>query len=77
MALGAPPSARREDSSKPVAISPQASLWVAMPDDTMPFSHSSCLALVSETPKVSSAPTTLPSKTPSGADTGTLSDEVL
>ena len=48
-----------------------------MPDDTMPINHSPSLTLVLETPKVASTPTTPPSKTPSGAETGTLSDEVL
>ena len=67
MALGGPPSARAEDSSKPVATSSPVSPWVATPDDTEP---------INQTPKVVCAPTTLPTKTP-GADIGTLPKEVI
>ena len=66
--LWAAPSTRVEDSSKPVATSLQASQQAAMPDDTMP---------ISQTPEVASNPTALPTKTPSGADMGTLPDEVI
>ena len=41
---------------------------MATPDDTI---------LINQTPKVASAPTTPPTKTPTGADMGTLPDEVI
>ena len=67
MALGAPPSARVEDSSKLVVTSSQASLQAAMPDDTEP---------INQTPEVVCTPTTPPTKT-SGTNTGTLPEEVI
>ena len=77
VALGAPPSARMEDSSKPVAPSPWASPWAATPDDTMPISQLPSLALASETPEAASIPTILPSKTYTGDNTDVLPNEVL
>ena len=77
MALGAPPSARAEDSSKAVATSPLVLPQVAVPDDTVTSGHSSPTTLIAETPEAASIPTAPPSKTPSGADMGVLSDEVL
>ena len=76
-ALGAPPSARMEDSSKPVATFPQASPWVALPDDAVPISHSSPTTPMPETPRAAGISATLPSKTSTGDDTGTLPKEVL
>ena len=67
VALGAPSSSRAEDSSKPVAISCQASPQVAMPDTTEP---------IDQTPEVACAPTTLPAKTPRD-DTNALSRNVI
>ena len=67
MALKVPPSARVEDSTKPVATSSQVLLQVATPDDTEP---------IDQTPKVVCTPTTLPTKT-LGADTGALPEEVI
>ena len=60
-------SSTREEGSKPVATSSQASLWVATPDITQPFI---------QPPKVAYAPITLPTKT-LGADMGALPDDVL
>ena len=77
VALGAPPSTRRDDSSKLVATFLQASRWVALPDDTMPISHSSPTTPALETPGAASIPATLPSKTPTEDDNGTLLKEVL
>ena len=65
--LGVPPSARVEDSFKPVATSFQASPWVIMPDDTEP---------INQTPEVVCTPTTPPTKTP-GTDMGVLPKEVI
>ena len=76
-ALGAPPSSRMEDSSKLVATFPQASLWVALPDDTVPISHLSPTTPTPKTPGLASIPASPPSKTPTGDDTGTLPKEVL
>ena len=67
-ALRAPHSAKMEDSSMPVATSSQASPWVAMPEDTVP---------ISQAPEVASTPTSLPTKTPTGADTDVLPAEVI
>ena len=53
--------------TKLVATSTQASLQVAIPDDTLP---------VSQTPEVSSAPTLPPTRTP-GADMGAFPKEVI
>ena len=55
------------NSSKPVATSSQASLWVAMPDITKPNE---------QTPKVVCTPATPPARTP-GADTGGLPKNVI
>ena len=66
-----------EDSSKSVSTFPQASLWAALPDDTMPISCSSPTTPVPETPGVVSIPATLPFKTSTGDDTGALPKEVL
>ena len=67
MAQGASPSARAEDPRKLTATS-QVSPWAAMPDNSM---------LTNQTPEVASTPTTPPTKTPSGSDTGTLPKEVI
>ena len=69
--------ARMEDSSKLVATFPQVSPWVALPDDTKPIGHSSPMTLVLEASGVASIPATLPSKTSTGDDIGTLPKEVL
>ena len=76
-ALGAPPSTRMEDSSKPIATFPQASLRVASPDDTVPISHSSPTIPVPKTPGVASITATLTSKTSAVDDTSALPKEVL
>ena len=76
-ALGAPPFARMEDSSKAVATFLQASPWVASPDDTVPISHTSPTPPVPETPEVVSIRATPPSRTSTGDSTGTLPKEVL
>ena len=63
----APPSSRVEDSSKPVATSSQASVPVAMPDDTEQINQTPQGCLCSHYP---------PAKTPE-ADTGTLPKKVI
>ena len=67
LALGAPPSAKVEDSVKPVATSSQVSPLAAMPDYTEP---------IDQTPKVVCTPTTLPTKT-LGTNTAALPEEVI
>ena len=66
-----------EDSSKPVATFPQASLWAALPDDIEPISHLSPMTPALEAPRAASTPATLPSKTSTGDDMGALPEEVL
>ena len=61
-ALGAPLSPRLEDTSKPVDISSQISLWVVMPDDAEP---------IDQTLKEICTLTTPPAETP-GPGTGIL-----
>ena len=77
VALGTPASTRVEDPFEHIATALQASLWVATPDDTMLISHSPTPTLASENPEAAIVPTALPSMTPSGADMGALSNEVL
>ena len=60
-----------------MALSPQASPWVALPDDTMPISHSSPMIPVMEAPKVAIIPATPSSKTSTGDDMGIHPEEVL
>ena len=67
MALGAPPSSKVEDSSKPLATSSEASLWVATPNVTEP---------INQTLEVAYTPTTPPAKIP-GTDTNTLHRNVI
>ena len=66
-ALGVSSPKRVEDSSKLVATSSQASLWVATPDNTEP---------IIQPPKVFCTPTTPPTKT-AQTDMGTLPEEVI
>ena len=56
-----------KDSAEPVTTSSQVSPQAATPDDTMP---------ISQTPKMVSTPTTLPTKTP-GPDMCALPEEVI
>ena len=67
LALGTPTSSRAENTSKPVATSSQASLQVAISDDTEP---------INQTSKGVGIPSTLSTKT-LRADTGILPKEVL
>ena len=69
--------ARAENSSKLVGTFPQVSPWVALPDNIEPISHSSPMTPVLEAPGAASIPATLPSKTSTGDDMGTLPKEVL
>ena len=66
-ALGAPPSSKVEDSSKPLATSSQVSFQVAMPNITEP---------INQTLEVSCTPTTLPAKIPR-MDTNALPGNVI
>ena len=75
--LGAPPSAKMKESSRPIATFPQASSGVVLPDETMPISHLYPTTPVPETPRAASIPATPPSNTSPEDDTGTLPEEVM